>query len=42
MYNYHVGCKAGWTFYLANLKSILEGGIDMRNKKTRLKEMLNS
>lgn len=42
MYNYHVGCKAGWTFYLANLKSILEGGIDMRNKKIRQKEMLNS
>jgi uncharacterized protein YndB with AHSA1/START domain len=42
MYNFHVGCKAGWTFYLANMKSILEGGIDLRNKKKRLKEMLNS
>lgn len=42
MYNFHVGCKTGWTFYLANLKSILEGGIDLRNKKMRLKEMLNS
>jgi hypothetical protein len=42
MYNYHVGCKTGWTFYLANLKSMLEGGIDLRNKKEGLKEMLNS
>ena len=24
--NYHLGCLTGWTFYLANLKSILEGG----------------
>ena len=23
--NYHLGCMTGWTFYLANLKSILEG-----------------
>ena len=27
-----VQCQVGWTFYLANLKSILEGGIDLRNK----------
>jgi uncharacterized protein YndB with AHSA1/START domain len=40
--NFHVGCKNGWTFYLTNLKSILEGGIDLRNKKQRQKEMLNS
>lgn len=40
--NYHVGCKTGWTFYLANLKSILEGGIDLRNKNENLTEMLNS
>ncbi len=42
MYNFHVGCKNGWTFYLANLKSILEGGIDLRNKNVKLKEVLNS
>jgi uncharacterized protein YndB with AHSA1/START domain len=40
--NFHVGCKGGWTFYLANLKSILEGGIDLRNKNLKLKEMINS
>jgi hypothetical protein len=30
--NWHVGCKTGWTFYLLNLKSVLEGGHDLRNK----------
>ena len=42
MQNFHVGCKTGWTFYLANLKSIMEGGIDLRNKNVQLKQMLNS
>lgn len=28
----HVSCTQGWTFYMANLKSILEGGIDLREK----------
>jgi uncharacterized protein YndB with AHSA1/START domain len=41
-HNFYVGCKTGWTFYLANLKSILEGGIDLRNKNTKLKEVVNS
>jgi uncharacterized protein YndB with AHSA1/START domain len=31
--NLFVQCQIGWTFYLANLKSILEGGIDLRNKR---------
>lgn len=39
---YHVGCLTGWTFYLANLKSILEGGIDLRNKKVSLQNVLNA
>ena len=30
--HFHLGCSEGWTFYLANLKSIMEGGIDLRNK----------
>ena len=25
-----VDCKLGWTFFLANLKSVLEGGLDLR------------
>lgn len=40
--NYHLGCLTGWTFYLANLKSILEGGIDLRNKNQNLRKVINS
>jgi uncharacterized protein YndB with AHSA1/START domain len=39
---YHLGCMKGWLFYMVNLKSILEGGIDLRNRKVELKEVLNS
>ena len=39
---YHVGCTEGWTFYLANLKSILQGGIDLRNKDAKVKGVVNS
>jgi len=31
--NLYVQCQTGWTFYLANLKSVMEGGIDLRNKR---------
>lgn len=34
--NLFVHCQVGWTFYLANLKSVLEGGVDLRNKDTTL------
>lgn len=40
--NYHVGCKSGWTFHLADMKSLFEGGPDLRNKDERLKNMMNS
>lgn len=39
---WHLGCKTGWTFYLTNLKSLLEGGIDLRNKDEQIKNVLNS
>jgi uncharacterized protein YndB with AHSA1/START domain len=39
---YQLGCKTGWTFYLANLKSLLEGGIDLRNRDESLKNVINS
>ena len=39
---FHLGCSTGWTFYLANLKSILEGGLDLRNKNENLKNLVNS
>ena len=35
--NLYVQCQIGWTFYLANLKSIVEGGVDLRNKRVDLK-----
>lgn len=37
-----IGCDSGWSFFLVNLKSILEGGIDLRNKNANLKGMLNN
>jgi hypothetical protein len=40
--NFHLGCSNGWTFYLANLKSIHEGGLDLRNKDERIKSVVNS
>lgn len=40
--NYYIGCGEGWTFYLTNLKSVLEGGLDLRNKKENLKGVINS
>jgi uncharacterized protein YndB with AHSA1/START domain len=40
-HEFHLGCKMGWTFYLSNLKSILEGGSDLRNKNERLTRVLN-
>ena len=41
-FKFHVGCKTGWTFYLTNLKSLFEGGIDLRNRELNRQEMLNS
>ncbi|MDO3640977.1 SRPBCC domain-containing protein [Mucilaginibacter sp. L3T2-6] len=34
--NLYVQCQLGWTFYLANLKSVIEGGLDLRNKRVDL------
>lgn len=42
MHYWHVGCKTGWTFYLANMKSLYEGGIDLRNRNEKLQQVLNS
>lgn len=39
---YHVGCIEGWTFYLANLKSVLEGGLDLRNTNSNICEVVNA
>ena len=42
MGNYFIGCQTGWTFYLTNLKSVLEGGPDLRNRDENLKNVVNS
>ena len=42
MQYYHLGCKTGWTFYLANLKSLTEGGIDLRNRNEKIQRVINS
>ncbi|MES1225340.1 MAG: SRPBCC domain-containing protein [Bacteroidota bacterium] len=42
MHYWHVGCKTGWTFYFANLKSMYEGGIDLRNKNEKLQGVINA
>lgn len=39
---YHLGCTKGWNFYLTNLKSIYEGGIDLRNKNEGIVDVINS
>lgn len=40
--HWHIGCRSGWIFYLANLKSILEGGLDLRNRDPDLTAVINS
>ncbi len=37
-----LGCDNGWSFFLVNLKSVYEGGLDLRNKNPELKAMINS
>jgi len=39
---FFIECGLGWGFYMANLKSVLEGGVDLRNKNANLKQVINS
>jgi uncharacterized protein YndB with AHSA1/START domain len=39
---YYIGCSKGWLFYLTNLKSVLEGGIDLRNRDIELQDVISS
>jgi hypothetical protein len=41
-HHWHLGCKTGWTFFQANLKSLLEGGLGLRNKDEALKNVVNA
>lgn len=40
--NFHIGCTRGWLFYLVNLKSLLEGGIDLRNRDLEIEDVVNA
>lgn len=35
-------CQSGWSFYIVNLKSVYEGGLDLRNKDERFNPMVNN
>jgi uncharacterized protein YndB with AHSA1/START domain len=39
---FYIECGNGWIFYLANLKSVLEGGIDLRNKNEEIENLVNA
>jgi uncharacterized protein YndB with AHSA1/START domain len=39
---FYIECGKGWTFYMTNLKSILEGGIDLRNKTVEIQNVINA
>jgi len=40
--NFYLGCSKGWVFHLTNLKSLLEGGLNLTNRNEQLKGVLNS
>ncbi len=39
---FYIECGKGWTFYLCNLKSVLEGGPDLRNKNPELVNVITA
>ena len=40
--HFFIDCGNGWGFYMANLKSVLEGGLDLRNKNVNLKQVISA
>jgi len=40
--HFYMECGNGWGFYLTNLKSVLEGGLDLRNKNVNLRQVINA
>jgi hypothetical protein len=40
--NIRLGCHTGWSFFLVNLKSVYEGGLDLRNKDSNFKGMITN
>jgi hypothetical protein len=37
---HYVGDSKGWIFFLTNMKSVLEGGLDLRNKNADIKNVI--
>ncbi|MEJ0034298.1 MAG: SRPBCC domain-containing protein [Bacteroidota bacterium] len=42
IFKHYLSNTTGWTFYLTNLKSVLEGGLDMRNFDENLKNVITA
>lgn len=42
IFKHYLSNTTGWTFYLTNLKSVLEGGLDMRNLNADLKNVITA
>ncbi len=40
--SHYLGNMKGWIFFLVNLKSVLEGGLDLRNRKVELTNVLTA
>jgi len=40
--NIRLGCYEGWSFYMVNLKSIYEGGLDLRNMDKKYTGIINT
>ncbi len=40
--HYHLGCMTGWSFFMVNMKSVLENGYDLRNKNDQLKNVITA
>ncbi|MDX2360272.1 MAG: SRPBCC domain-containing protein [Crocinitomicaceae bacterium] len=36
-----LGCDTGWSFFMVNLKSVYEGGVDLRHKEPGFKGLIN-
>jgi len=42
IFKHYLSNTTGWTFYLTNLKSVLEGGLDLRNQNPALKDVITA
>lgn len=42
VFKHFIGDSKGWIFYLINLKSVLEGGLDLRNRKEELVDVITA